>query len=478
MKKLSDLVSTGAPSGRDVDIVGITADSRAVRCGFLFAALKGVNVDGARFIPAALEAGAVAVLAEPGADTGEAIHIADENPRKALAGIAARFYGAQPQHMVAVTGTNGKSSTVEFLRQIWADAGRSAAAFGTLGVRVGDETTPLAHTTPDPVGVHANLRALADAGVEWAAMEASSHGLEQHRVDAVALEAVGFSNLTQDHLDYHPTFEDYFAAKLRLFDELAPVDAPAVINVDSDYGRRVAEVCRRRGMPVSEVGWNGEAIKIVEVTARPNGLGLDLRLHGVRHKVELPLVGEFQTLNAVLAAGLALATGCEESQVIAAMGALTGVRGRLELVGSTQAGAPVLVDYAHTPDGLDKLLRALRPHTVGALHLVFGCGGDRDSAKRSIMGDIAHRLADSVIVTDDNPRSEDPKRIREAILGACPGAREIADRADAIATGVAGLASGDVLVIAGKGHETGQIVGDVVTPFDDAAVAADALKRA
>ncbi|MCG8442279.1 MAG: UDP-N-acetylmuramoyl-L-alanyl-D-glutamate--2,6-diaminopimelate ligase, partial [Caulobacterales bacterium] len=412
--KLSALIAPDRPAA-DVEITGLAADSRAVRPGYLFAALKGVAADGRDFIPEALKAGAAAVLAAPDAGPLPVAHIADANPRRRLAEIAARFYPGQPDTLVAVTGTNGKSSTVEFLRQIWAAAGRPAASLGTLGVRVGDDIADLGHTTPDPIAVHAALDRLAATGCDCAAMEASSHGLAQHRLDGVRLAAAGFSNLTQDHLDYHASFEDYFAAKARLFTELLPAGAPAVVNVDTQWGGRVAEAARAAGHDVRAIGWRGGPLKITEITPRAHSQTLDLRLEGEEIRLDLPLVGEFQALNALLAAGLALATGVDRPAVLGALTQLQGVPGRLQLAGATPQGAPVFIDYAHTPDGVDKLIRAVRPHTQGRVVIVLGCGGDRDPGKRPLMGAAAARLADAVIVTDDNPRSEDPAAIRAAV---------------------------------------------------------------
>ncbi len=468
-----DVTSVGG-DGADPDIVDATADSRRVSPGFLFAALKGLKADGAAFIPEALAAGAVAVLGDEQLDPARlgdasALVIRARDPRAALARVAARLHPRQPDVVAGVTGTNGKTSTVDFLRQIWAAAGREAASLGTLGVTRGDGAfEDLGHTTPDPVAVHQTLDALAGRGVTHLAMEASSHGLHQKRLEAVRFAAVGFTNLTQDHLDYHPTLEDYFAAKLRLFTDLAPADAVAVVNADGAFGERVREACRARGVRTLSVGWRGDDVKLREVMPRPAGQRLDVLITGRAHTVELPLAGEFQALNAIQALGLALATGVDPAVALQALAGLKGVRGRMEHVGSTPDGAPVFVDYAHTPDGLDQLLRALRPHTRGRVAVVFGCGGDRDPGKRPLMGAVAARLADRVVVTDDNPRSEDPASIRQAVLAGAVGALEAPDRAEAIAIAARGLAEGDSLVIAGKGHETGQIIGARIIPFDDA----------
>jgi UDP-N-acetylmuramoyl-L-alanyl-D-glutamate--2,6-diaminopimelate ligase len=472
--KLSELAG-GHGSVADVEIVGLTADSRRVEKGYLFAALKGLKADGKDFIADALARGAAAVLVEPGGSTLSVPVIEDSDPRRRLAQMAARFYPRQPETVVAVTGTNGKSSTVDFLRQIWAHAGYSAAALGTLGVTTAAGRRPLGHTTPDPVAIHQNLDRLAREGVTHLALEASSHGLAQHRVDAVKIGAVAFTNLTQDHFDYHPDFEDYFAAKMRLFAELSPAGTPAVINPEGEWGARVVDIAQRAGLDVRTFGWSGEAVCLAELWPRAASQRLDLVIEGKEVRVELPLVGEFQALNALGAAALALATGVSADAAIGALGKLEGVPGRLQHVADAPVGAPILVDYAHTPDGLDKLLRAVRPHTQGRVVLVFGCGGDRDPKKRAPMGAIGSKLADVAIVTDDNPRTEDPAAIRRAIMAGGEKAVEIPDRAVAIARAVEMLKTGDVLVIAGKGHETGQILGDREIPFSDAEEARKAV---
>ena len=475
---LKDLFPNAPPGEGARTVTGLTADSRKVRPGFVFAALKGVAADGQDYIPQAVEAGAIAVLSDREAETGPAALILDAEPRLALAKAAARFSGGQPDCMVAITGTNGKSSTVDFLRQIWAYAGKRAASMGTLGAVGPDGVIDLGHTTPDPVAIHETLAQLARQGVTHCAMEASSHGLVQYRLDAVKLSAVAFTNFTQDHLDYHPTMEAYLAAKLRLFRELAPHGIPAVINADSDTRTPFEQAAVAAGLKPVSVGWRGQDLKIAELMPRATGQRLFLKWAGEEETVELPLIGEFQALNALTAAGLALALGMDFDTVARGMAALKPVKGRLEYVGETAEGAGVFVDYAHTPDGLDTLLRAARPHTAGRLVVVFGCGGDRDALKRPIMGEVAMRQADLVIVTDDNPRSEDPAAIRAAILEGAPGAREIGDRAEAIRAGVAELGAGDTLLIAGKGHETGQIVGAQVLPFSDQDEALKALKEA
>ena len=464
------------PKG-DIEITGMTADSRQVKPGFVFAALQGVAADGRTFIPGAVKAGAVAILGSGLATLpGETVAIEVDVPRLALAEAAARFYPRQPSKMVAITGTNGKSSTVDFLRQIWSHCGRVAASMGTLGAVGPKGNIDLGHTTPDPVAIHATLQMLAEQGVTHCAMEASSHGLAQYRLDGVKLGAGAFTNLTQDHLDYHPTFADYRAAKLRLVGDLMPAGAPMIINADSDERGAFKAAAQAGACHVVSVGWRGDDLKIAELMPRATGQRLLLNWRGAEAAVELPLIGEFQALNALTAAGLALSLGEIFEDVLAAMAKLETVKGRMEFVGKTAHGAGVFVDYAHTPDGLDTLLRAARPHTAGRLVLVFGAGGDRDPFKRPLMGAVAAKHADIVIVTDDNPRSEVPASIRRAIIEAIPGASEIGDRRAAIFEGVSRLQTGDTLLIAGKGHETGQIVGGKMYPFSDQETALEVLK--
>ncbi len=465
------------PEG-DRPVLGLTADSRKVQPGFVFAAMKGVATDGRKFIPQAIESGATAVLGEDLPDTGPAYRAEVENARLALAQVSARFYPEQPASVVAVTGTNGKSSTVDFLRQIWVSAGLQAASMGTLGAIGPKGHIDLGHTTPDPVAIHGTLQALAEDGVTHAAMEASSHGLAQYRLDAVRLSAVAFTNLTQDHLDYHETMDEYRDAKLRLFSELAPQGCTAVVNADSDQRLFFEDVAKQRGLEIVSVGWRGADLKIEELMPKATGQRLFLSWRGEKAAIDLPLIGEFQALNALTAAGLALAGGVSLQHVADGMAKLEPVKGRLEYVGETDQGAGVFVDYAHTPAGLDVLIRAARPHTAGRLVVVFGCGGDRDKGKRPLMGEIAAKHADLVIVTDDNPRSEDPASIRADVLAGTPGGLEIGDRGEAIRSAVAGLKKGDTVLIAGKGHETGQIIGDQVIPFSDQATAIAALKEA
>lgn len=463
-------------TARGLRIGGLSLDSRKVKPGDLFAALPGLKTDGRKFIPQAIDAGAVAVLAEPGTSADVPV-IEAEDPAAALSQIAARFYPRQPATIAAVTGTNGKSSTVEFLRQIWTEAGLDAAALGTLGVTRASGRTDFGYTTPDAIGLHFNLDALAGEGITHLAMEASSHGLKQRRMDSAKVTAAAFTNLTQDHLDYHHDFEDYFASKMRLFQAVAAEGAPAVVNMDSDWSDRVAQGARAMGMDVVGIGWRGRDLAVHEIVPSATSQRVRFSWRGADHEVDLPLIGEFQTQNALCAAALAVVTGVEPEAAFAALSTLKGVAGRLEQVGETKDGAPIYIDYAHTPDGLDKLLRAVRPHTQGRIFLVFGAGGDRDPGKRPKMGAVAAKLADVLFVTDDNPRTEAPGPIRKAVLEGCPGATEIADRAEAIRTAIDGLQAGDVLVIPGKGHETGQILADRVLPFNEAEIIQTHLRK-
>jgi len=478
-RRLDEILGAGlaAPPGAGgLEIRGISLDSRTVQPGFLFAALPGVRTDGRKFISMAVDKGAVCVLAARGAEAPVPV-IETDDPAGALAAIAARFYPRQPGVIAAVTGTNGKSSTVEFLRQIWAGAGHEAAALGTLGVTRASGRTEAGYTTPDAIALHAALDALAGEGVTHLAMEASSHGLKQKRMDGARVTLAAFTNLTQDHLDYHPGFDDYFVSKMRLFRDLAPKGAPAVVNMDSDWSENVAQVCREAGLEVIGIGWRGRDLTVQEITPHPASQQVRFTWRGAERKLELPLIGEFQTANALGAAAMAIASGVDERAAFAALETLQGVAGRLQQAGVTRHGAPILLDYAHTPDGLDKLLRAARPHTRGRIILVFGAGGDRDPSKREKMGAVAARLADIAIVTDDNPRSEDPAAIRAAVMKGCPGAQEIAGRETAIATAIGLLKAGDTLLIAGKGHETGQILADRTVPFDENEIVARILAK-
>ena len=474
MTRLSQLVQRDLPA--DPVITGITADSRRVAPGYLFAALPGSRTDGRSFIPAALEAGAAAVLA-PDDVEGLPVPVAHASDLRRAYALAARALNpVQPRVCVAVTGTNGKTSVAVFCRQIFERLGRSAASMGTLGVRAGaDQITPPGLTTPDAADVSALLADLAGRGVTHLALEASSHGIDQRRLDGVELVAAGFTNLSQDHLDYHGTMGVYRAAKLRLFEALLPRGRTAVINADSEAFADFAAAAVLSGQSVLSVGQRGQGLRLLERTLLPEGQRLKLRVGSNVFDVELPLAGAFQASNAMVAAGLCMAAGEPADAVLEALEHLQGAPGRLQRIGSGPRGGEAYIDYAHTPDGLETVLTALRPHARGRLIVVFGAGGDRDRGKRPLMGEAATRLADVAIVTDDNPRSEDPAAIRAAILAAAPGAREIGDRRAAITAACAMLQDGDVLVVAGKGHEQGQIVGAEVHPFDDAAETAGAL---
>jgi UDP-N-acetylmuramoyl-L-alanyl-D-glutamate--2,6-diaminopimelate ligase len=463
----------------DIDIRGLTADSRAVEPGYLFAAILGEANDGGSFIPEALARGAAALLASPDVRIeGTSLPILrDRNVRRGLALMAARFHPRQPDTVVAVTGTNGKTSVVAFVRQIWEIMGLRAASLGTVGLVAPDIDEPVAHTTPDPVALHAVLAKLAKGGVTHLALEASSHGLKQCRLDGVRFAAGAFTNLSRDHLDYHADVEDYFEAKARLFTELLLPGASAVINTDTAEGLRMAKLAGERGLVVLTVGAEGETIKLVGRERK--GLAQQLIVSAEQQEFEifLPLVGDFQASNALVAAGLAVAAGGQVALVLRSLEYLKGARGRLELVATSGKGAPVFVDYAHTPDALKHALLALRPYAPGRLVVVFGCGGDRDRGKRPLMGAVAAELADVTYVTDDNPRREDPADIRAAIMAACPGGIEVAGRSEAIGRAVEGLEDGDVLLVAGKGHETGQIIGNEIVPYSDHEAVAAAVAR-
>ena len=467
---LAKLVGTDAPlpeAAGSLLVAGLTADSREVEPGFVFAALPGTKVDGAKYIGQAFARGASVVIANEGSYSGSGLVIETSNPRQLFARMAARFFGKQPDLTVAVTGTNGKTSVAAFVRQIWLSMGFRAASIGTIGVVGPSGSEYLSHTTPDPVQLQRLLAKLADDHVEHLALEASSHGLAQYRLDGIRFAAAGFTNLSRDHLDYHATLDEYFAAKMRLFEELLPVGAPAIVNADTPFSADVTARCKSRGLKIFSVGKLGTELKLMG--ARNDGFGQQIELQGPQksHSIYLPLVGDFQTLNALVAAGFVLATGGEEALVMHALESLQGAMGRLDLVGKSKTGASIFVDYAHTPDALENAITALRPYTDGKLAVIFGCGGDRDKGKRPQMGTIAARLADRIIVTDDNPRSEDARIIRAEILAACPGAQEIGDRAKAIRAGVDSLSAGDVLLVAGKGHEEGQTIGASVVPFSD-----------
>jgi UDP-N-acetylmuramoyl-L-alanyl-D-glutamate--2,6-diaminopimelate ligase len=463
----------------DITVSGVTADSRVVKPGDVFVAIAGGKTDGARFVDAAIAAGAVAIVAErtpPAPLPAPIAFVRVANARRAVAAMAAKVFRRQPRTIAAVTGTSGKTSVAAFTRQIWAANGHRAASIGTIGIVSPRGKSYGALTTPDPVELHRALDALATDGVSHLAIEASSHGLDQYRLDGLRIAAAAFTNITRDHLDYHPSFEAYLAAKLRLFEDLLPFGATAVINVDHDHATAVASAAQSRGLAILTVGRNGSGIRLVD-SAR-DGFGQNLQLEHARkiYRIRLPLVGEFQTENALVAAGLAIATGDDADAVFSALQRLDGAKGRLERVGESR-GAQIFVDYAHKPDALAKALEALRPYAAGRLLVVVGAGGDRDRGKRPLMGAVAAAKADRVIVTDDNPRSEDPAAIRAAIMAAAPGAVEIGDRREAIRRAIADLRGGDILLIAGKGHETGQIIGDRIMPFSDHEAVATALKE-
>jgi UDP-N-acetylmuramoyl-L-alanyl-D-glutamate--2,6-diaminopimelate ligase len=458
------------------EVLGLTADSRAVVPGMVFAALPGARADGRAFIADAVERGAAAVIALEGTEWPPGVpvrpFITSPDPRRTLALMAAAFHGAQPRCVVAVTGTNGKTSTVDFLRQIWIAAGEKAASLGTLGLVAEGFPPGPSLTTPDPVSLHATLAALARAGFGAAAMEASSHGLDQRRLDGVVLAAAGFTNLTRDHLDYHGDMAAYRAAKLRLFDTLLPAGAAAAActEMEPETLGALRAIARARGLRLLTVGEAGEAIRLIAARPLPDGLAIEAEAFGARHACHLPLPGRFQADNALLAVALAVAAGLPADRALAALPRLAGVRGRMERAAVLPNGAVVYVDYAHTPDALARLLAALRPHCAGRLHVLFGAGGDRDPGKRPLMGRAAAAGADKVWITDDNPRSEDPAAIRAAVLAGAPDAVDAGAREAAIAAALADLRPGEVLAVAGKGHESGQEIAGVVHPFDDAAV--------
>lgn len=461
-----------------LEVSGLALDSRVVEPGDLFFALAGSKTDGARFIDAAIAAGAVAVVGDHAPAACKVPFIAIPNPRRALALTAARFFPAQPATIAAVTGTSGKTSVAAFTRQIWERLGQASASIGTIGLVSPKRTVYGSLTTPDPIALHRQLDEIVREGVTHLAFEASSHGLDQYRLDGVRVSAGGFTNLSRDHMDYHPTVAHYLAAKLRLFRELVPPGGAAAISADHDCSAEAIAAATSRGLRVMAVGRNGdgegEGIRLKEAVVEGFAQKLTLEHRGRTYAMLLPLVGEFQIENALVSAGLAIGTGSDAADVFASLEHLEGAKGRLERVGERN-GAPIFVDYAHKPDALAKALQALRPYARRRLVVVFGAGGDRDAGKRPIMGEIAAENADAVIVTDDNPRSEKPEAIRAAILATAKGAREIGDRAEAIRAAIEDLQEGDALLIAGKGHETGQIVGGQVLPFSDHEAVAAAL---
>ena len=455
----------------DSEVTGFALDHRKVASGSVFGAFKGAVSNGEDFIPQAVGRGAVAVVARPDAVVENVPHLADAEPRRLFAELAGKFYAPYPETVVAVTGTNGKTSTVEMTRQIWRMSGHRSASIGTLGVTTSDDQVKTGLTTPDIVTFLSNMAGLKRMGTTHVAYEASSHGLDQHRSEGVPLAAAAFTNFSRDHLDYHRTMEDYFEAKMRLFERLLPAGKPAVIWTDDPKSNEVIERAKLVGHEVLTVGRKGETIRLTEQTPTALGQTLMLEHGGKTHRLALPLIGAYQAANVLTAAGLVLATGGEWDDTFSAMQRVAPVRGRLERAVISGRGAPVYIDYAHTPDALEAAIAALRPHVEGRLITVFGAGGDRDQGKRPEMGAVATRLSDVVIVTDDNPRGEDPAKIRSAIMAAAPGATEVPGRREAIAEAIRIARAGDIVLVAGKGHETGQIVGDRVLPFDDALVA-------
>lgn len=466
----------------DIEITGITADSRQVKEGYLFAALPGSKANGQQFIADALMHGAHAILADENAvlpGGSKAVLIADKNPRKALAQIAAKFYGLQPAHIAAVTGTSGKTSTVTFTQALWEFAGvRGSASLGTLGVRGPGLIRSGSLTTPDTVSLHAELADLAAAGITHLAMEASSHGLDQYRLDGVNVAVAGYSNLSRDHLDYHADMDAYFMAKSRLFSDVLRKDGTAVLNADDDYFEKLKSITEKAGRKIISFGEKGADIKLLSINPQPQGQDIKISVFGKDYDVTVPLAGRFQVMNVLLALGMVLAGGEKADKIVPLISQLQGVPGRLQLVSGHPKGAAIYIDYAHKPAAVETVLNTLRPHTEGRLICVVGCGGNRDAGKRPMMGRIASDLADLAIITDDNPRHEDPALIRTQMMDGAKeakGAKEIPGRAAAIAWAVSELKEGDVLVIAGKGHEQGQIVGDRVEPFDDVIEAEKAI---
>jgi len=455
----------------DSEVTGFAIDHRTVARGSVFGAFRGALFNGEDFIGQAVDRGAVAVVARPEAGVDRVPHLADPEPRRLFAELASRFYGPYPDTVVAVTGTNGKTSTVEMTRQIWRISGHRSASIGTLGVTTSDDQVKTGLTTPDIVTFLHNMAGLERMGTSHVAYEASSHGLDQHRCEGVPLAAAAFTNFSRDHLDYHETMERYFEAKMRLFEELLEPGKPAVVWTDDPKSEEVIERCAIRGHKLVTVGRNGETIRLVNQSATPLGQSLLLEHEDRSLKLSLPLIGAYQAANVLVSAGLAMATGLGFDRAFSAMQRVAPVRGRLERAVISRDGVPVYVDYAHTPDALEAAISALRPHVDGRLITVFGAGGDRDKGKRPQMGEAAVRLSDVVIVTDDNPRTEDPSSIRSEIMAGAPGATEVPGRREAIAEAIRMARPGDIVLVAGKGHETGQIVGNRVLPFDDALVA-------
>ncbi len=474
--RLGALLPNAGKAGDEI-VTGFALDHRKVAPGTIFGAFQGARVNGEDYIEAAIAAGAIAIVARPEASVKGVLHVADANPRRAFAALAARYFAPFPATTVAITGTNGKTSTAELARQLWQAAGHRAASIGTLGVTTGyDSVSPRdgtgGLTTPDVVTFLATMAGLAREGISHTAFEASSHGLDQYRTEGLPVTAAAFTNLSRDHLDYHGTMEAYFAAKTRLMSDVVDAGGHAVIWADDgDWSARMIAAARQRGLTLLTVGETGETLKLIKRT--PTALGQDLVIEagGQTHKIALPLIGAYQAANALVSAGLVIATGGDIKQTLGNLARVSGVRGRLERAVITRSGAAVYVDYAHTPDAIIAACAALRPHVTGRLIIVFGAGGDRDAGKRPLMGEAAAAHADVVVVTDDNPRSENPAAIRASILSATPGGQEIADRRRAIAAAITMALAGDIVLIAGKGHEQGQTVGDRVLPFDDVTVA-------
>jgi UDP-N-acetylmuramoyl-L-alanyl-D-glutamate--2,6-diaminopimelate ligase len=463
----------GALTGSDdsQSVTGFAIDHRKVAPGTVFGAFAGSRFNGEDFITEAVASGAIAVVARPQAKVEGAAHVASDEPRRDFAQLAARFFKPFPKTIVAVTGTNGKTSSVELTRQLWRMAGHPSASIGTLGVTTSDDQVTTGLTTPDIVTFLSNMAGLAKMGITHAAFEASSHGLDQYRAEGPRVQAAAFTNFSRDHLDYHGTMEAYFEAKMRLFSEVVERDGTAVIWTDDPKSQEVVRRASERGLRIITVGKAGETLRLIERTQTQLGQAMIVEAGGQRHKVTLNLIGAYQAANALTAAGLVIATGYDTAQTLANLSRVHPVRGRLERAVITRTGAPIYVDYAHTPDAIEAAIEALRPHTAKRLITVFGAGGDRDVGKRAEMGAVAARLSDLVIVTDDNPRSEDPAAIRRDIMQGAPGAREVPGRREAIEAAVALAGDGDIILLAGKGHEQGQIVGDRVLPFDDVTVA-------
>lgn len=478
LSELADTIGVSPEGSADVQVTGVTADSRQAGPGMLFVAVPGAKADGAAYAADAAKRGAAAVVVSEKAELPgiEVPAFAVADPRQALSELAAKLHPGQPATMVAVTGTSGKTSVASFTRQIWEAQGLAAASIGTTGVVAPGRNDYGSLTTPDPVALHKLLSELSRSGVTHAAMEASSHGLDQKRLDGVKLSAAGFTNLGRDHMDYHPTIEHYHASKLRLFEALLPKGAPAVIFADDPWSEPTVTAAEKAGCTVLTVGRKGEFLRLKRVEHERHRQRAEIEAGGVLHEIDLPLAGEFQVANALVAAGLAIATGTPAGAALRALETLKGAPGRLDLVGTSANGAPVYVDYAHKPEALENVLQSVRPFTTGRVIVVFGCGGDRDKGKRPIMGAIAERLADVTVVTDDNPRSEVPATIRGEILAAAPHAIEIGDRRAAIAEAVSMLKPGDTLIVAGKGHEEGQTIGTETYPFSDHAEVRAALR--